>query len=72
MKETMPKTVTITRTFTYDVAGIVETFEHIWGTDISQVWQSVEEVINDWVHEDMRSPIHPRELVWTDEEGNEL
>lgn len=70
-KETMPKAVTITRSYTYDVTEIINTFRDVWGTDNPR-WEDIEYVINNWVDDDMRSPIHPRELVWTDEEGNEL
>lgn len=70
-QNTTPKMVTITRTFTYDVTQVIETFQDIWNTDNPR-WEDIEAVITGWVDEDMRSPIHPRELVWTDEEGQEL
>lgn len=67
----MPKVVTITRSFTYDVEEVINTLKEVLDTD-SPTWEDVEELINGWVHDDMSSNIGRNELVWTDEEGNEL
>lgn len=69
-KETMPKTVTVLRTFTYDVADIIDAMKEL-GLD-NPTWLDVESQINDWVHEDMRSLISNGELIWRDENDNEL
>lgn len=69
-QEAMPKTVTVTRSFTYDVNDIIESMKEMG--IINPSWDDVESQINDWAHEDMCSPISRHDLVWLDENENEL
>ena len=69
-KETMPKMVTVLRAFTYDVADIIDAMKE-FGAE-NPTWEDVEEQINDWVYEDMRSLISRHELIWRDENNNDL
>lgn len=69
-QEQMPKTVTVLRAFTYDVADIIDAMKEMGAEN--PTWQDVEEQINDWAHEDLRSPIDRHELIWRDENDNEL
>ena len=69
-QEQMPKTVTVLRAFTYDVADIIDAMKELGVEDIT--WHDVEQQINDWAHEDLGSPVGNHELIWRDENDNEL
>ena len=69
----LPKTITTSRTFTYDVNSIVQA---IVDMDYTRTHNDVtlEEVISqviDWAYEDLRSPIEDDPQLF-DENGNEL
>lgn len=65
--------VTVTRSFTYDVEEIKNSIRQINNDPEQEVTDDeVLELIESWVQEDMRSPISRHELVYTDDEGQEL
>ena len=66
----LPERINVIRTFTYDVASVKS--EAIkGGIELS----SIDDVINyisEWIYQDMISPPSRHELVYQDENGNEL
>lgn len=65
--------VTVTRSFTYDVEEIKNSIRQINNDPEQEVTDDeVLELIESWVQEDMRSPISRHELIYTDDEGQEL
>lgn len=67
------KYIKATRTFTYDVQQIVESIRDINNDPELQVSDNeIWGLVCEWAHEDMRSPANRHELIWTDEEGNEI
>ena len=69
----LPKTISATRKFTYDVQQIVQELVDM-DADLSHEDVTLEQVLDivlDWVYDDFRSPVeYDPELV--DEEGNVL
>ena len=67
------KYIKATRTFTYDVQEIVQSIRDI--NNDPELRVSDDEIwglVSEWAYEDMRSPASRHELIWTDEEGNEI
>jgi hypothetical protein len=67
------KYIKATRTFSYDVQEIVQSIRDINNdpelrVSDDEIWN----LVSEWVYEDMRSPASRHELIWTDEEGNEI
>lgn len=70
-EKTMPQYVTVTRSYTYDTQEIIQSLQEVLDVE-NPTWEDVEERITDWAHEDHMSPISRHDLVWTDQDGNEL
>jgi hypothetical protein len=68
--ETLPERINVIRTITYDVPGIVESLEQMGMEDIDL--DVVMEYIQEWVYEDMSSPPSRHDIVYQDENGEEL
>jgi hypothetical protein len=72
----MPERITVVRTFTYDVAQAVadirEMSEHPDPNDLEIGLDEVMEYLEDWVFDDMRSPVSRHDLAYFDENGEEL
>ena len=68
--ETMPEKINVIRSITYDVPSIVDCLKEMGEEDINI--DSVMEYIEDWVSEDMASPISRHDITYLDENGNEL
>jgi hypothetical protein len=68
--ETLPERINVIRSVTYDVAGIVDSLKEMGEEDIDM--DKVMEYIEDWVEEDMQAPLSRHDLVYQDEDGNEL
>ena len=67
--EALPEKINVIRSITYDVPSIVDSLKEM-GEDINI--DSVMEYIEDWVSEDMASPISRHDITYLDENGNEL
>ena len=70
MMETMPERINVIRCITYDVSKVVEDLKEkeVEPIDIDTVIN----YINEWVEEDMRAFISRYDLVYQDENGQEL
>ena len=66
----LPERINVIRTFTYDVPKIVSDLEDMGMEDIDL--DVVLEFIEEWVWEDMTSVPSRHDLVYQDENGNEL
>jgi hypothetical protein len=66
----LPERINVIRTVTYDVPKIVSDLEDMGMEDIDL--DVVLEYIQEWVWEDMSSPPSRHDLVYQDENGNEL
>ena len=67
------KYIKATRTFTYDVQQIVESIRDINNDPELQVSDDeIWSLVCEWAHEDMMSKTSSQEVIWTDEEGNEI
>ena len=66
----LPERINVIRTVTYSVPDIVSSLEEMGeeGIDI----ETVIDYIQDWVEEDMRAPISRHDVVYQDENGEEL
>lgn len=64
------KYITVTRTFTYDVEKMKKEWVENHGTEATE--DDIIEQIQGWVEEDMRSPLSRHDLVWLDDEGNDI
>ena len=66
----LPERINAIRTVTYSVPDIVSSLEEMGeeGIDI----ETVIDYIQDWVEEDMRAPISRHDVVYQDENGEEL
>ena len=72
----MPERITVTRTYTYDVAQAIADIrlisEHPDPNNLEIDLEEVLEYLEDWIYDDMRSPISRHELAYFDENGNEI
>ena len=66
----LPERINVIRTFTYDVPKIVSDLEDMGMEEIDL--DVVLEYIEEWVWEDMSAPPSRHDLVYQDENGNEL
>jgi hypothetical protein len=66
----LPERINVIRTVTYDVPKIVSDLEDMGMEDIDL--DVVLEYIQEWVWEDMSAPPSRHDLVYQDEDGNEL
>ena len=68
--KTLPERINAIRTFTYFVPDIVTSLEEMDMEDIDL--DVVMEYIQEWVYEDMSSLPSRHDIVYQDENGNEL
>jgi hypothetical protein len=66
----LPERINVIRTVTYFVPDIVTSLEEMDMEDIDL--DVVMEYIQEWVYEDMSSPPSRHDIVYQDENGNEL
>jgi len=64
------KYIIATRTFTYDVEQIRTELNEMNDSDASD--EDIWEMVNEWVYEDMRSPVSRHDMKMTDEDGVEI
>jgi len=68
--ETMPEKINVIRSITYDVPSIVDSLKEMGEEDINI--DSVMEYIEEWVSDDMSSPISRHDITYLDENGEDL
>ena len=68
----MPKEIHVTRTVTYHVPSIIQDMNLDHGEFEPKSVDEIIEFISDWVEEDMRAPISRHDVVYQDENGEEL
>ena len=68
--EALPEKINVIRSITYDVPSIVDCLKEMGEEDINI--DSVMEYIEDWVSEDMASPLSRHDITYQDENGQEL
>ena len=68
----MPKEIHVTRTVTYHVPSIIQDMNLDHGEFEPKSVDEIIEFISDWVEEDMRAPISRHDVVFQDENGEEL
>jgi hypothetical protein len=66
----LPERINVIRTVSYYVPDIVTSLEEMGMEDIDL--DVVMEYIQEWVYEDMSSPPSRHDIVYQDENGNEL
>ena len=66
----LPERINVIRTVTYSVPDIVSSLEEMGDENIDI--ETVIDYIQDWVEEDMRAPISRHDVVYQDENGEEL
>lgn len=65
------KYIVVMRTFTYNVEEIKKDWaENHDGTEPTD--EDILNLVEEWVEEDMRSPLSRHSCVWMDDEGNEI
>jgi len=70
--ETLPERINVIRSITYDIPSLVIELEDM-GIDKEEIdLEFILEHIHDWVYEDMSAPVSRHDLVYQDEDGNEL
>jgi hypothetical protein len=70
---TMPKRINVIRNFSYDVAVIVDSIKELNNDPSLEVnLDEVIQLVNTWAIEDFTSPISRHDLVFMDENGEEL
>jgi hypothetical protein len=68
--ETMPERINVIRTVTYDVQSVIKDLEEMEVEPIDL--ETVMNYITEWVEEDMRAPISRHDIIYQDENGQEL
>jgi hypothetical protein len=68
--ETLPERINVIRTITYDVAKVVDELKDMAVEPIDV--DTVIHYIAEWVEEDMRAPISRHNIIYQDENGQEL
>ena len=71
MENQLPEKINVIRSITYDVPSIVDSLKGLMGEEDINI-DSVMEYIEDWVSEDMASPISRHDITYLDENGQEL
>lgn len=66
----LPERINVIRTVSYDVPKLISDLEDMGVEDIDL--DTLMEYIEDWVAEDMSAPPSRHDLVYQDENGNEL
>lgn len=69
----LPERINVIRTVTYDVSALVDNLQEM--NDDPNYQPDLEDImsyIEDWVYEDMTSPLSRHDVVYQDENGNEL
>ncbi len=70
--ETLPERINVIRSITYDIPSLVIELEDM-GIDKEEIdLEFILEHIHDWVYEDMSAPVSRHDLVYQDEDVNEL
>ena len=70
MQKPMPEKINVIRSITYDVPSIVDSLKEMGEENINI--DSVMEYIEEWVSEDMASPISRHDITYLDENGEDL
>jgi hypothetical protein len=70
MKCDLPERIHVSRTFTYDVSVVVEELKQNGEKNINE--DTIIEYVKNLVGEDMTLPVSRHDLVWQDENGNDL
>ena len=68
----LPERINVIRTVTYHVPSIVQDMNLDHGEFDPKSVDEIIEFISDWVEEDMRAPISRHDVVYQDENGEEL
>ena len=66
----LPERINVSRTFTYDVSIVVEELKQNGEKNINE--DTIIKYVNSLVGEDMTLPVSRHDLVWQDENGNDL
>ena len=66
----LPERINVSRTFTYDVSIVVEELKQNGEKNINE--DTIIEYVKSLVGEDMTLPVSRHDLVWQDENGNDL
>ena len=66
----LPERINVSRTFAYDVNIIIKDLKQNGEKNINE--DTIIEYVNNLVNEDMTSPVSRHDLVWQDENGNDL
>jgi hypothetical protein len=70
--ETLPERINVIRSITYHVPSLVIELEDM-GVDKEEIdLEFILDHIHEWVYEDMSAPVSRHDLVYQDEDGNEL
>ena len=70
--ETLPERINVIRTITYDVPSLLIDLEDM-GVEKEEIdLEFILDHIHEWVYEDMSAPVSRHDLVYQDEDGNEL
>jgi hypothetical protein len=68
----LPQRINVIRTLSFDVPAIIEGLREVGWSDEDITEETVLEYIEDCVDEDMRSAPSRHDIVWQDENGEEL
>ena len=68
----LPERINVIRTVTYHVPSIVQDANLLGMEWEPKDVEDIIEFISDWVEEDLRAPISRHDLVYQDENGDEL
>jgi hypothetical protein len=66
----LPERINVIRTVTYDVPGIVDSMKEMGEEEIDM--DKIMEYIEDWVEEDLTAPLSRHDVVYQDENGEEV
>jgi hypothetical protein len=66
----LPERINVIRTVTYDVPGIVDSLKEMGEEEIDM--DRILEYIEDWVAEDLTAPLSRHDVIYQDENGEEL
>jgi hypothetical protein len=66
----LPERINVIRTVTYDVPAIVDSLKEMGEEEIDM--DMILEYIEDWVEEDLTAPLSRHDVVYQDENGEEL
>jgi hypothetical protein len=68
--ETLPERINVIRTVSYHVPDIVDSLKEMGEEEIDM--DRILEYIEDWVAEDLTAPLSRHDVIYQDENGNEL